>query len=266
MFARPRFARSVLIVLAISALAANHADADNALDGKLKSASQEFAQKKAAAKAKALKEFDLRIMRTKSGPSTTAAARAEKRNELTAARKVFEGSERFPTDDEYADIELRYYLAVNKAFLPLSKLINQTIDQGIRTNNKQLEESGLKLKANLESQIAGAEKLTFRSFWQGTFQRGGATIPYHLRITKRGDNSFKGHVEDNPGVAGNWAYDVEGQTSGLAVQFVMTRSVRGKFRAVTVNGIVSGDRLIGQVTQAVGKGKPTAGLIVLRRN
>jgi hypothetical protein len=76
---------------------------------------------------------------------------------------------------------------------------------------------------------------------------------------------FKGHVEDNPGVAGNWSYDVEGQTRALGVEFSMSKSLRGNFTAVKVEGIVSGDRLIASIESVAGKGKPGKALIVLKR-
>ncbi len=76
---------------------------------------------------------------------------------------------------------------------------------------------------------------------------------------------FKGHVEDNPGVAGNWSYDVEGQTRALGVQYRLSKNRRGSFTAVSVDGIVSGDRLIANIVSVAGNGKRGSALLVLKR-
>ena len=122
------------------------------------------------------------------------------------------------------------------------------------------------LSAQKSKYEVGGAPLSFTRTYE---DRGGGTIPYHLRIQKVGaGGSFSGHVEDNPGVAGNWAYDVDGQMSGVAIEFVMTRSLRGQFKAVKAQGIVSGERIIANVTQvATGelkKGRSTTGLIILQ--
>jgi hypothetical protein len=254
------------LVALLTAPAAGPVRADEVLIRNVKEASQNFARKKEDARKAALRDFDTAIRRASVAPGLTAAARADKVNALKEAKKTFEASGTFPPDDEYVSIEFKYYLAVHKAFVPVIKIVNSAIDEGIKSEDEDLEKTGLKLKADLEKQLPG-NKLEAESRWHGTLHRpNGSTIPYHLHVHKRSDGgSFKGHVEDNPGVAGNWGYDIDGQTSGLGVEFALTRSTRGNFTAVRANGIVSGDRMIAEVAQAV-KGKPqTKVLIVLRR-
>jgi hypothetical protein len=263
---RPFFAATLTAALLAPALAPAWPDGNDELAKRLKIATQEFTQKKEQARSQAVKDFTAAITRVKSAPGLTPAARTDRIRELEAAKKRFTDSGRFPEDDEFAAIELKYYLAVNKAFDPLARLANSVIDDGIKTNNKELEESGLKLRASLQKQLPG-NKLEASSVWHGTLHRpNGATIPYHLFVGRMGEGGlFKGHVEDNAGVPGNWAYDISGQVSGLGVEFALTKSTRGDFSDVRALGIVSGDRLIAEIVHAV-KGK--AGkkmLIVLKR-
>ncbi len=63
-------------------------------------------------------------------------------------------------------------------------------------------------------------------------------LKYMLDVRPKGASLFNGHVEDNPGVAGNWGYDVEGQVRGLEVEFTLTKSTRGKFKAARASGVV----------------------------
>jgi hypothetical protein len=242
------------------------ADIDPEVARKLKSASQEFTQKKEQAKEQVLREFDTAISRARTTSGLTPAARADRVKELTAARKSFVEHGRFPPDDEYAGIELKYYLALNKAFLPLVRIADSVIDDGIKLQNKELEESGLKLRATLQGQLPGT-KLESDSLWRGTLHRpNGSTIPYHLHIGRLSEGgSFKGHVEDNPGVPGNWGYDVAGQISGLGVEFALTKSTRGDFTAVRALGIVSGDRMILEIIHAVKRKPGNKMLVILKR-
>jgi hypothetical protein len=182
--------------------------------------------------------------------------------EWTTAREQFAQTGRFPRDDQYAGIELTYYLAVDRGFRPLTRLIDDVIADGVRTGNKETQSAGLKLREDLERQLPGAGQISAPSVWRGTFTRNKATIPYELHIGKRGASTFAGRVEDNPGVAGHWRYDVEGQTSGLSIEYVLTRSIRGKLRYFKLSGIICDDRLIGTVQHRPG-GK-VDGVVVLR--
>jgi hypothetical protein len=252
-----------LLVLMLSA--APLTAADSAVAKRLNSAVETFAERKKAAQADALREFDKLSGRVSGNKSLTAGARRDVLDEIAAAKSQFARTQTFPADDEYAGMELKYCLAINAAFLPLDKAINQAIESGERFDDLAVIGQAQKIKANVETLVLGRDKVTAGSLWRGTFDRGGGTIPYHLRIQKKGTGgSFSGHVEDNPGVAGNWAYDVDGQMSGLALEYAMTKSIRGQFKAVKVEGIVSGNRIIGQVTQVAGNGKPQQGLIILR--
>jgi hypothetical protein len=262
---RPFLTASLAAILALSS--AVHARADEVLIRNVKEASQTFARRKGEARKAALADFDTAIRLVGKAPGLTPAAQSDKVEALKEARKTFEASGSFPPDDEYVAIEFKYFDAVNKAFVPLIKTVNKAISEGIRTNDKKLEQIGLNLKANLEKQLPGT-KLEANSRWHGTLHRpNGSTIPYHLHVGKVGSGgSFRGHVEDNPGVAGNWGYDIEGQTSGLGVEFALTKSTRGDFTAVRANGIISGDRMIAEVAHVVKKKKPgNKVLIVLRR-
>jgi len=240
------------------------AAADSSIAKRLNSAVETFAERKKSAQADTLRDFDKLSGKVSGNRSLTPGARRDKLDEIAAAKSQFARTQTFPSDDEYAGMELKYCLAINAAFVPLERAINQAIESGERFDDLAVIGQAQKIKANVETLVLGRDKVAAGSLWIGTFDRGGATIPYHLRIQKKGTGgSFSGHVEDNPGVAGNWAYDVDGQMSGLALEYVMTKSIRGQFKAVKVEGIVSGNRIIGQVTQSTG-GKPQQGLIILR--
>ena len=244
---------------------ANKAKFDLDRNTRLKDAGVVFNKNVDTSKKFIVSEFDHSINRIKLAPGLTAAARKDKMDDWTKAKKLFEESNKFPDDDEFAELELKYYVSVNKAFMPIAAIINQNIELGNQSKNTKMAEEGMELKSKLEKQMLGTNNFNANSKWHGTLLRGKDTIPYHLNIGRKTESgTFKGHVEDNPGIAGNWAYDVEGQTSGLGVNFALTKSVRGKFQAVQVLGVVSGDRLIAEVSQTTG-GKVTKGLIVLHR-
>jgi hypothetical protein len=238
--------------------------ADSAITKQLDKAADDFVDRRKTAKESLLREFDKLAGLVSANKSLTPGASRDKLGEVAAAKSRFIRNGTFPPDDEYAGLELKYCLALNSAFMPLEKAINQAMDSGDEARDKAKS-----MKASVESLLLGRNKVAANSLWRGTFDRGGGTIPYHLRIQKVGaGGSFSGHVEDNPGVAGNWAYDVDGQMSGVAIEFVMTRSLRGQFKAVKAQGIVSGNRIIAQVTQVttgeMKKGHSTAGLIILQ--
>src|SRR5262245_10782472 len=203
---------------------------------------KEFSARRDRAKATVLSSFDKAINKVYQQTGLTAAARTDRRKQLEAARKTFEEKGTFPPDDDFIGIELDYFMKLNKAAAPLSLLIDEVIEKGSKTKDGVLEKQGLKMKADLERQLGGASRLVGGSVWRGELRRaGGNTIPYHLHIGKMGDGGlFKGHVEDNPGVQGNWSYDVEGQTRNLGVQYKLSQNRRGNFTAVSVDGIVSG--------------------------
>jgi hypothetical protein len=228
---------------------------------------KEFSAGRDRARATALRNFDKAIDQVNRQRGLTPAARTDRRKQLQAARSTFERSGTFPPEDDFAAIELDYFLRVNKAALPVSLLIDEVIEKGSKTNNDDLEKEGLKLKADLEQQLGGPSRFVGNSVWHGELHRaGGNTIPYHLYVGKMAEGGlFKGHVEDNPGVAGDWSYDVEGQTRARGVQYRLSRNRRGDFTAVTVEGIVSGDRLIANIVSVAGRGKPASALIVLKR-
>lgn len=228
---------------------------------------KEFSARSEQATLAVLKKFDDAINAVNRQRGLTPAARTDRRKDLEAARKTFEKNKRFPSDDDFLSIELDYFQRLNKAALPLSQLIDEVIEKGSRTKNGPLENQGLKMRAELDRELGGTNRLVGNSIWHGQLHRqNGNTIPYHLHIGKmRQGGMFDGHVEDNPGVAGNWSYDVRGQTRGLGVQYQLTKSLRGNFTAVSVDGIVSGNRLIARIVQFTGKGKQSIALIVLRR-
>ena len=256
--------RWVFGIVVIALATTNAVAADSSIVKQLDKAADAFADRRKTAQESTLREFDKLAGLVSANKSLTPGARRDKLGEVSAAKSRFIRNGTFPPDDEYAELELKYWLALNTAFMPLEKAINQAMESGDEARDKAQS-----LKASVESLLLGRNKVTSGSLWRGTFDRGGATIPYHLRIQKVGaGGSFSGHVEDNPGVAGNWAYDVDGQMSGVAIEFVMTRSLRGQFKAVKAQGIVSGDRIIANVTQMttgeVKKGRSTTGLIILK--
>lgn len=236
---------------------------DERLEKKVSDAKDRFKKLVEAAKKETLLEFDRTIASLKSAPGLTEAARKDKIDRWSQGKKQFESATKFLPEDEFAPMELKYYLSVDKAFAPVAKVINESIKAANKNGSTELAAEGVNLKARLESELLGVNRLYSHSKWHGTLRRSGETIHYHLHLKEKKDGgSFTGHVEDNPGVAGNWAYDVEGQTQGLGVEFVMTKSIRGRFKAVHVSGIVSGERLIAKVTQAIGD-KSNSGFLIL---
>jgi len=260
-----------LVTMALAAVATPALTPDDAsgaaFDKKWAEKSKLFAAQKEQAKAGVLAAFDAALGKVDGQKGLTAAAKTDRRNELQAARKTFAESGAFPADDDFVASQFDYALKVNKAATPLTVLIDEVIDKGAKAKDAEAEKRGLKMKADLETQLGGASRFVGGTAWHGELRRaGGDTIPYHLNVGKMGEGGlFKAHVEDNPGVAGNWAYNVEGQTRALGVEYKMTKLVRGKFSSVSVLGIVSGDRLIAQVVQTVGTGKPAKALVVLTR-
>jgi hypothetical protein len=270
--ARPqRFARRGLCIsiftIAVASTVWGQADPTPAWQKKWDDAHKQLESKRKSAESAVLRDFDRAVDSVGRAKGLTPAARTDRRNDLQAARKAFEENRVFPGDDEYAAIELNYFTVLNKAALPLFRLVDQLIEKGSKAGDQDLENRGLKMKADLEKELGGSVKLVANSLWQGTLRdSGGHTIPYHLWVGKVGSGGlFKGHVEDNPGVAGNWAYDVEGQSEGLGVQYKMSNSVRGSFTSISAVGIVSGNRLIVNSTQSVSRGKPVTVLVVVRR-
>lgn len=255
---------AILTALLVSDAPLRAADAE--FLRKLKETNGEYTKKLAKAKEDTTQNFEKAIQRIKTAKGFTEAARADKLNELKAAKDEFGKTSTFPKHDDYAIFELDYYLGVHAAYKPMAKLVEEAFAKANKSDDEKLRAEATKLKEEMERILPGKNRLDGGTRWHGTFTRGNNdTIPYHLAIHKKGDaGSFRGHVEDNPGVAGNWAYDLEGQTVGLAIEYAMTKSVRGKFTAVRVVGIVSGDRLIARVTQVAGKGNPTQGLVVLK--
>jgi hypothetical protein len=228
-------------------------------------ATKDFSAKRDRARAAALSNFDKALEKVDRQRGLTPAARTDRRRQLQEARDTFEKKGTFPPDDEFVVIELDYFMKVNKAAIPVSQLIDQVIEKGSKTKNDDLEKQGLKLKTDLEQHLGGASRLVPGSAWRGELRwSGGNTVPYHLTISKVSEGGlFKGHVEDNPGVAGNWNYDVEGQTRALGVQYKLSKNLRGNAAAVVVDGIVSGDRLIGNMVQVSGNRRST-GVVVLK--
>lgn len=264
--------RHLMLAVLVTAFAGTHAptqdDKGAAWAKKWAEKSKDFTALRDRAKTNVLGSFDKAIARVNQQTGLTAAARTDRRKQLEAARKTFAEKGTFPRDDDFIGIELDYFMKLNKAALPLARLVEEVIEHGSRTKNDAVEKQGLKMRAELEQQMGTVSRLAGGSVWHGELRRGGgSTIPYHLYINKMGEGGlFKGHVEDNPGVAGNWSYDVEGQTRNLAVQYRLSRNLRGNFTAVSVEGIVSGDRLIANLVQTAGKkGKASSGVLVLRR-
>jgi hypothetical protein len=232
---------------------------------KLNEATVEFHKSVENAKKTLLTDYDRALQATKTAPGLTAAARKDKMDDVKKAKKLFEDATKFPADDEFAELELKYHLLVNKAYTPIAKIIDQTIELGNQADFAKFAVEGQALKISIEKQLLGENKFTANTRWHGTLKKGGGTIPYHLNLGKMSESgTFRGHVEDNVGVQGNWSYDVEGQCVGKAVEFAMTKSTRGNFKAVRVVGVVSGDRLIAEISQTTG-GKPGKGILVLNR-
>ena len=257
--------RPVVVAIALFVVAPVASAGDTELEKRLKEAVNEFARKREDAKTQALLDIDKAITKVRNAKGLTAAARMDKLKEYEDAKSTFASKAEFTRDEEdFVLLELKYNRAVNKGFVPCAKLADEVIEKGNKAADTELAAKGLQMKKDVEGQLPGVGKMTAGSKWHGTFTRGGATIPYHLNLNKAGaGGSFRAHVDDNPGAGGHWYYDVEGQTSGLGVEFALSTVGRGNLKAFVAKGVVSGDRLIAEVSQSTGKNL-TLGVLVLK--
>ena len=97
-----------------------------------------------------------------------------------------------------------------------------------------------KFQYDLTRETSEVDKQGSNSNWLGTLtEPGGRTKPYRLAIQAIGEGgAFKETVADNIGVSDHWTYDIEGQTSGTALEFILTKNTRGNFTDVRVQGFV----------------------------
>src|SRR5207248_1148687 len=75
---------------------------------------KEFSAGRDRARATVLRNFDQAIEKVDRQKGLTPAARTDRRRQLQAARTTFERSGTFPPDDDFAAIELDYFMRVNK--------------------------------------------------------------------------------------------------------------------------------------------------------
>src|SRR4029079_17224733 len=155
--------------------------ADSAATKQLDKAADAFADRRKTARESTAREFDKLSGLVAANKSLTTGARRDKLDEVAAAKSRFVRNGTFPPDDEYAELELKYWLALNTAFMPLEKAIDQAMEGG-----DEAREKARSMKASVESLLLGRNKVKGGSLWRGTFDRGGGTIPYHLRIQKVG--------------------------------------------------------------------------------
>jgi hypothetical protein len=234
-----------------------------ALTRKLDDATNHFAEAKQRAKTAASAGFDKMIGLVKNS-KIPATVKADKISELTKAKKEFESNGVFPSDAEFVNVQLKYYLEINKSYRPLSKLHDQLMDAALKSNDEKQQAKLQERRKSLDAQLPGVGALTPGSQWSGTLAlNGGNNVRYHLRVDRVTGSVFRAQATDNPSVANHPEYQVEGSVDGLAVKFRLAKVVQGGTVAAAFNGILTGDRMIGTFDQANAKGKHYPGVITL---
>lgn len=238
-----------------------------ALEKKLNQAHSSFLRKRELAKKKTLITFQKEIRAINQLPGLTPAARADRKTRWTEARDDFEKLDIFPPDDEFATIELAYFMGVSEAYAILAKTADEVIEHGNLAKDDELAALGVNLKDELEKTWLSETTLEPGSKWHGTFTRARGTQPYELAVHRVDEGgSFIGHVDDQYGVPWGWHYDVEGQRTGILVEFKLTKSTKGAYSSAEATGIISGDRLILDIKHVEpGFKTPEKGFLVLRR-
>ena len=229
----------------------------------LDEATKHFNEVKQKAKATTAAGFDRMIGQVKSSrqPSTV---KADKVSEIAKAKKDFDANGTFPADAEYVNLQLKYYLEINKSYRSLSKLQNQLMEAALKNNDDKLQTKLQKLRKALDADLPGAGSFTAGSQWFGTLSlSNGGNVKYNLRIDKLTGTVFRGYVWDNPSVANHPEYQVEGSLDGLVVKFKISKVVQGGTVTAVFSGILTGDRMIGNFDQANAKGKRFPGVVSL---
>jgi hypothetical protein len=259
----PKYASVLIAFFVTAAVSRGQLEDVAALTKKLDEATKHFAEVKQRARASASAGFEKMIAQVKYG-KMSASVKADKISELSNAKKEFDDSGAFPADTEYVQLQLKYFLEINKSYRPLSKLHDQLLDVAIKSNDASERDKLQERRRALDAQLPGVGAFTAGSQWYGTLSlTGGGNVKYHVRVDKLTGSVFRAHVWDNPSATNHPEYQVEGSIDGLAVKFRMSKVIQGGTVAAAFSGILTGDRMIGTLDQANAKGKHFPGIITL---
>jgi len=257
--------RGFLVSVSLLVLVTSASLAEDVTDRKTIAKVDEFFTEKAKVKEATLKNFDKTIDRWKSNRALTPGARQDKAEQWKRARDHFDSTEQFLEEEQFTGIEFDYHVKISRCYAPVATLFHQRMEDALKADDHKLVDDIQVEKLRTERRLLGPMEFTGPSAWCGTFDRPGGTIPYCLFISdiKKG-GSFAGHVEDNIGIPGNWAYDLEGHVDGRVFEYTMTKSVRGGFQKLVAVGVVSGNRVMIRVTQKIG-GSTHTGFAILKK-
>lgn len=236
-------------------------------DRNLEEAVAEFKSKKSSADRFVIKQFGKYRTEIKRDKTLSEASRADMLGRMDRYISNFKNNGTFPNILESVELEINFQERLNRAFSPISRLIEKELKTANRNEDSKFAEELLKTKRQLESKLLSSKPVTSGTVFHGTLTRpNGDTIPYKLKIDSIGDSGdFEGTVEDNPGVAGHWRYKVTGSRVGSLIRFQMSENLRGKLTVVQGQGVVAGNRLIAQLDQKTAKGKGSQNMLMLRR-
>lgn len=230
---------------------------------KLDDATRHFSEARGKAKAAASANFDKLIAQVKSG-KMPATVKADKLTEVIKAKKQFQDDGTFLPESEYAQLQLKYYLEINKSYRALSKLHYQLMDAALKSKDEPLRMSLQERRRTLDAQLPGAGAFVAGSQWFGTLSlTTGTNLKFNLHVDKLTGSVFHASVGNTTTVATHPKYLVEGVLDGVAVKFNATKIMQGDTTSAVFNGILAGNRMIGTLDQVTARGKHTSGIVNL---
>lgn len=244
----------------------NQAFGGQSFEDRLKDEIDRFHEQEQKIAGVVLKKFDKFENTLQRRLGLSESARAELIKSTRENRKLFATKRQFPDDPATAAIEIDYFTALNRNFLRIRRIFEQELARLNKEGLVERADSVVSHRDRVEEALLGPSAFHGGASFRGTLMRqSSAAVPFKLHISEVSDGGiFKGRVEDNPGVAGHWKYNVEGVVAGNALEFRMTENLRGKLTFVRGQGIVAGDRLVATLVQRAGKKKPSANVLFLR--
>ena len=257
----------VLLILFCAITSSSLQAAGQPFEKKLDDAVVEFKSKKLAADRYVVKQLGKYRTGIKRDKTLSEASRADLLSRMDRYIRNFKSNGTFPNIVESVELEIKYQERLNRAFSPISRMLESELKIANRKEDVNYSQELLKTKRRLESKLLSSQPVTNGMVFHGTLTRpSGDTIPYKLKIDYIGDSGdFEGTVEDNPGVAGHWRYKVTGNRVGSMIRFQMSENLRGRLTVVQAQGVVAGNRLIAQLNQKTAKSKGSQNMLMLRR-
>ena len=257
----------VLLILFCAITSSSLQAAGQPFEKKLDDAVVEFKSKKLAADRYVVKQLGKYRTGIKRDKTLSEASRADLLSRMDRYIRNFKSNGTFPNIVESVELEIKYQERLNRAFSPISRMLESELKIANRKEDVNYSQELLKTKRRLESKLLSSQPVTNGMVFHGTLTRpSGDTIPYKLKIDYIGDSGdFEGTVEDNPGVAGHWRYKVTGNRVGSMIRFQMSENLRGRLTVVQAQGFVAGNRLIAQLNQKTAKSKGSQNMLMLRR-